>query len=494
MKRKKVLTGCFALMVSLVFGACGGEPSQEVNPDTEESNSNPVLNENVNVPEKQTEEKVIVLDGTEATCNGASVPCFEYIWHSDPSREEEWYEGEQPETDSAVYIAHDIWYYPELDPEGFTKERYDGETEWVYQYTAEGLTDYIYATLPVLGEELPTEMMHSAEEAYHDPVLHIVEPGTYVLQGKWDGQILVDLGDTEETFADEEAKVILKLNGVEVTCDTAPAFIAYSAYECDNDWEEQETWFSDVDTADAGVQIVIADGTVNYFTGANVYRLLKPQYKKNSTSVQKKAHKIDGAFYSFVSMTINGEDNNSGILNIRSTTFEGLDDELHLTINGGNINIYSQDDGINVNEDKVSVFTMNGGTLHIFAGLGSEGDVLDSNGYIVVNGGIIAGGTPSGSDEILDSDCGNTINGGEVINIGSQREGMRPGGMKTEDFPGDGEFPGRPDGEFPGRSDREVPERPDGGFPGLPEGEVPERPEGEVQERLDGELPEQQGR
>ena len=486
MKRKKVLTGCFALMVSLVFGACGGEPSQEANPDTEESNSNPVLNENVNVPEKQTEEKVIVLDGTEATCNGASVPCFEYIWHSDPSREEEWYEGEQPETDSAVYIAHDIWYYPELDPEGFTKERYDGETEWVYQYTAEGLTDYIYATLPVLGEELPTEMMHSAEEAYHDPVLHIVEPGTYVLQGKWDGQILVDLGDTEETFADEEAKVLLKLNGVEVTCDTAPAFIAYSAYECDNDWEEQETWFSDVDTADAGVQIVIADGTVNNFTGANVYRLLKPQYKKNSTSVQKKAHKIDGAFYSFVSMTINGEDNNSGILNIRSTTFEGLDDELHLTINGGNINIYSQDDGINVNEDKVSVFTMNGGTLHIFAGLGSEGDVLDSNGYIVVNGGIIAGGTPSGSDEILDSDCGNTINGGEVINIGSQREGMHPGGMKPEDFPGDGEFPGRPDGEFPGRPDREVPEQPDGGFPGLPEGEVPERPEGEVQERLDG--------
>ena len=171
-----------------------------------------------------------------------------------------------------------------------------------------------------------------------------------------------------------------------------------------------------------------------------------------------------------------------------------MDDELHLTINGGNINIYSQDDGINVNEDKVSVFTMNGGTLHIFAGLGSEGDVLDSNGYIVVNGGIIAGGTPSGSDEILDSDCGNTINGGEVINIGSQREGMHPGGMKPEDFPGDGEFPGRPDGEFPGRPDREVPEQPDGGFPGLPEGEVLERPEGEVQERLDGELPEQQGR
>ena len=46
-----------------------------------------------------------------------------------------------------------------------------------------------------------------------------------------------------------------------------------------------------------------------------------------------------------------------------------------------------EDDGINVNEDNVSVFTMNGGTLHIFAGLGAEGDGIDSNGYIVVNGG-----------------------------------------------------------------------------------------------------------
>ena len=55
-----------------------------------------------------------------------------------------------------------------------------------------------------------------------------------------------------------------------------------------------------------------------------------------------------------------------------------------------------------------------------------EGDGIDSNGYIVVNGGTIAGGTPSGSDELLDSDCGNTVNGGNVITIGSSKEfGMR---------------------------------------------------------------------
>ena len=57
-------------------------------------------------------------------------------------------------------------------------------------------------------------------------------------------------------------------------------------------------------------------------------------------------------------------DEDSGVLNINADN-EGLDTELHLTINGGNINIVAHDDGINTNEDGVSVTTINGGTLHI---------------------------------------------------------------------------------------------------------------------------------
>lgn len=456
MKRKNV---CVALCISLVSALLVGCTGKEDN-DSKENTVNQSENASTtDAAEDETNYKdatVITMNGATATIEGEAVPDFEYIWHTDPSAEAEWYEGDEPQTDSCAYIAHDIWYYPELDEAGFSKENYDGESEWVYRYTAEGKTDYIYSTLPDLGEELPVEMMHSAEEAYNEPVLHIVEPGTYVLQGKWDGQIFVDLGDEDETFSDESARVTLILNGVEVNCDTAPAFIAYSAYECDNTWEDKESWSNDVDTSDAGVRVVIADGTLNSFTGANVYRLLKPEYKKDSTSVQKKSHKIDGAFYSFVSMVVEGEENNSGILNIRSTTYEGLDDELHLTINGGNINIYSQDDGININEDGVSVFTMNDGTLHIFSGLGREGDVIDSNGYIVVNGGLIAGGTPSGSDNILDSDCGNTINGGEVINIGSGSENMQPGGQRPGGTPPNGELPENP-GQMPPNG--EVPEK-----------------------------------
>lgn len=52
----------------------------------------------------------------------------------------------------------------------------------------------------------------------------------------------------------------------------------------------------------------------------------------------------------------------TGVLNINAEN-EGLDSELHLTINGGIININSGNDGINTNEDGVSVTTINGGTV-----------------------------------------------------------------------------------------------------------------------------------
>lgn len=429
MLQKAKFTFVVLLTAVLLYG-CGKAPAEQVN--------------TANVMERNSTEEtavVIELQGDTAVLDGQAIEEFEYTWHSDPAKTEEWYEGAEPDTDNKAYIAHDIWYYPELNEDGFSKVEYDGETEWAYNYTAEGYTDFIYSTLPVQGETVPTEMMHSVKEAYDNPVLHITKPGTYILQGNWNGQIMIDLGEKEETFQDEDAKVKLILNGVDVNCTVAPAFVAYSAFECDNGWEEREEYSNDVNTEEAGITIEIADNSVNNFSGTNIYRMLKPAYKKEGSTVQKKLRKIDGAFYSFVSMNLNGQEKETGILNITSG-FEGLDDELHLTIHSGNINIYAQNDGINVNEDGVSVFTMNGGTVHIFAGLGAEGDGIDSNGFIVVNGGMIAGGTPSGSDELLDSDCGNTVNGGNVITIGSSR-GFGMGGGEFGKEPPEGFEQGR---------------------------------------------------
>lgn len=368
-----------------------------------------------------------------AVLDGETLEEFDYVWHADPSTAHdtvknspaEYFTGEEPETDAAAYVAHDIYYYPELDVSGFQQLRYDGETEWVYYYTAEGCTDYIFSTLPVQGSDVPEQMMHSESEAYENAVLHITQPGTYVVSGSWHGQLWIDLGDTDETFTDPDAKVTLILNGAEIDCTVAPGVVFYSVYECDNGWEARGDYSAEADTADAGANVILADGSVNSVSGENIYRMLKTKFKSDDDTgtgaAQKKARKTDGAFYSYVSMNLDGGEAGTGVLNI-SSGFEGLDTELHLTINGGNINIFSQDDGINVNEDGVSVLTVNGGSLHILAGLGSEGDGIDSNGFVVINGGTVVSLASPQADSGLDSDCGTYINGGTVVALGASMD------------------------------------------------------------------------
>ena len=108
------------------------------------------------------------------------------------------------------------------------------------------------------------------------------------------------------------------------------------------------------------------------------------------------------------------------VLNIKAEN-EGLDSELHLTINGGQINIVSGNDGINTNEDNVSVTTMNGGFLTIKVdGSTGEGDGIDSNGWLVINGGVVmASACATSMDSGIDSDKGIHINGGTVLASGN---------------------------------------------------------------------------
>lgn len=437
---KKIIPTILILAMLLSLVACGNKSV----PQAEAINR-------IDVSEQYPNANILQLSGSSAALNGTVLKEYDYTWAFDPSMSEPEYSGDEPDS-SECYIAHDIVYYPEIDESKFVQENYDGEMEWVTHYTAEGLTDYLFSTLPVLGTDLPKNMMHSAKEAYSNPVLHITQSGEYILEGSWNGQIYVDLGDKDECFTDESKKVTFIMNGVNVNCTVAPSVIFYSLYECDNEWEDRTETISSVDTSNAGARVVLVDGTENNFSGANVFRLLKPKYKNDSSTVQKKLYKTDGAFYSYVSMEIDGS---TGIMNITGTTFEGLDSELHLTINGGYVNIVSQDDGINVNEDHVSVFAVNGGRVTIFAGQGAEGDVVDSNGYININGGIIAGASPSVADDMLDSEDGTFVADGAVVieNVAGIKGGMmRPDGPRGEFNPRgpQGEFnPGDPQGMMP---------------------------------------------
>ena len=298
---------------------------------------------------------------------------------------------------AAVYTANDIIYY-------------------------ESGKDFLY------GEGTEKDA-HTPEQAAAHTVVHIGKPGTYSLSGKLSlGQIAIDLG--EDAKADPAAVVTLVLSGVDITCQVAPAVIFYNVYECGS--TDAETATKDVDTTKAGANVVIADGTTNNVAGSYVAKIYKPEslvLNGDNTKVMesKKLHKYDAAFYSKRSMNIYGK---TGLLNIQAEN-EGLDSELHLTIHGGQINIVSGNDGINTNEDGISVTTVNGGKLSILVtGQTGEGDGIDSNGWLVINGGtVIAQACASSADAGIDSDKGIHINGGTVIASGSMLDRIEAGGQ-----------------------------------------------------------------
>lgn len=297
-------------------------------------------------------------------------------------------------------------------------------------YTANDIVFYLAGQDFTYGEGTEKDG-HEQSEADAHTVVHITKPGRYVLSGELSaGQIAVDLGEDAET--DPNAVVTLILNGIDITCTVAPAVIFYNVYECGV--VDEETATKDVDTKNAGANVIIADGTENNINGSYVAKIYK-SYELNEDGTEvvdsKKLHKYDAAFYSKKTMNINGGDKGDGILNIQAQN-EGLDSELHLTINSGNINIVSGNDGINTNEDNVSVTTVNGGTLNIRCdGKTGEGDGIDSNGWLVINGGtVIAQACATSGDAGIDSDKGIYINGGKVIASGNMFDRVA-GGEQT---------------------------------------------------------------
>lgn len=278
---------------------------------------------------------------------------------------------------------------------------------------------------------------HSAEEADAHTVVHITKAGFYRIQGTLSqGQIAVDLG--EDAKEDPEAVVTLILDGADITCTVAPAVIFYNVYECGT--SDADKADKDVDTAKAGANVILADDSENNVSGSYVEKIYKPdsvELSEDKTEVKeaKKLHKYDGAFYSKVSMNVFGEEKGNGILNIQAEN-EGLGTELHLTVEGGVINILSGNDGINTNEDNVSVTTVNGGKVNVrVSGETGEGDGIDSNGWLVINGGAVTAWACSVSgDAGIDSDKGIHINGGTVIAGGNMLDRIENGSQTYSVF------------------------------------------------------------
>ena len=134
----------------------------------------------------------------------------------------------------------------------------------------------------------------------------------------------------------------------------------------------------------------------------------------------------------------------SGTYTVKNAT-EGIEGKS-ITINGGDINVYSTDDGVNAankNAQQSDIyFTMTGGNLTVEVGQGDT-DPIDSNGNITVTGGTIkligqsgfdfdGTATYTGGDIYINgekqTDIVNSMPGGGGPNGGPQGGGPAPGG------------------------------------------------------------------
>ena len=263
---------------------------------------------------------------------------------------------------------------------------------------------------------------HSLEEAARHTVVTIAKPGNYEVSGRISqGQIFIDLG--EEAEDDPGAVVNLILNNAEITCTVAPSIVVYNAYECGSDKKKDAT--PDVDTSNAGFNLILAKDSNNMINGSYVARIYEDGTTKEDikNDKAKKKYKFDGAIESFVSFNIRSGENGKLLVNAEK---EGISGHLHLTIDSGDIEINAANDSINTNENGVSVLTINGGSVICNSGFGKDGDGLDSNGYLVINGGyVFACANPDSMDSGLDSDEGIYINGGIVFGNGNMYDEVK---------------------------------------------------------------------
>ena len=241
-------------------------------------------------------------------------------------------------------------------------------------------------------------------------IININSGGTYDFTGTLsDGQIAIDSNKIN-------GDVAIRLNNANITCKNAPAIFIY------NTNNNSET---------CNVSIILMDGSVNTISGgkikqsvegwtdqANLLYYVEKDYDDDRTYYER--YKYDGAISSDISLTFDG----TGTLNVNSLEKEGIESKRNITINNGRYIINSLDDGINACTDKESVITINNGTILVnVLPEAEEGDGIDSNGSIHINGGkVYAFASEKSQDSGLDAETGIYINNGYVVGTGNMAD------------------------------------------------------------------------
>ena len=252
----------------------------------------------------------------------------------------------------------------------------------------------VYLALEVEAhKDVPAEL-----EGLANRVVTITDAGSYRFSGTAsDVQIAVRAGE------DDRVRVIL--DGVDLTCRTASVFQGYTAFDPHTPGEY-------------GLTIELADGSENILTGSHTAKI-------NDDDV-----KHDGAVDSLISLGFEG----SGSLTVNADN-EGIEVKYgHMTINGGTFRVESGDDPLNVSEDGIGTLTVNDGYLYstVRPAEGGEGDGIDSNGYIIFNGGTVINlAHPDSGDSGIDSDMGSSINGGVIVGAGNMYDPIETGSKQN---------------------------------------------------------------
>lgn len=195
-----------------------------------------------------------------------------------------------------------------------------------------------------------------------DGNFYITKAGTYRLTGTLSGSVIVEALNSDVT---------LELNGVTITSNDGGAIIGKEIHT---------------------LTVVLVEDTTNQISdgGDSDY---------------------DAALYANGNLILDG----TGTLIVNGNVEEGIATEsADITIQSGNYQITSKDDGINAGGDG-GVITINDGTFYIY----SEGDGIDSNQDLIINGGnIFVEASGANDNAALDCDGAYKINGGTVVGLG----------------------------------------------------------------------------
>ena len=251
-------------------------------------------------------------------------------------------------------------------------------------------------------------------------IININSSGTYSFTGNLsDGQIAIDANEIE-------GSVELILNNVDITCKKAPAIFIYN---------------KTVGSNNCNVRIKTSKDSTNIISGTNLKQSVEGWDNQEELvyyiekgydydNVYYERYKYDGTISSDISLILEGE----GLLRINDAEKEGIEAKKDITINSGKYIINAKEDGINASLDNESIITINGGTLLLNLNKETiDGDAIDSNGIICINGGeVYAFSSGKGIDRGMDADHGIYINGGYVFSQGNMITEVRDG--SKQDF------------------------------------------------------------